>query len=210
MQTMDSLTTAPQGALLSPSAQRNADAILNRLAPHLGTKAKVLEIASGSGQHAIHMARALPGLDWQPSDPSAEARASIDAWTASSGLSTVRPALDLDMLDPASWPDQAYDALVCINMIHISPWTATEGLMHLASQCLPLGGLLYLYGPYSEAEVELAPSNAAFDQSLKNRNPDWGLRDRAEVETLAQSKGLRLTLREAMPANNLSLIFRKV
>ena len=209
MQTMDSLTIAPQGALLSPSAQRNADAILNRLAPHLGSRARVLEIASGSGQHAVHMARALPGLDWQPSDPSLDARTSINAWAASSGTVNVRPALDLDMLNPASWPDQSFDALVCINMIHISPWTATEGLMDLAGRCLPLGGLLYLYGPYREAEVEIAPSNAAFDESLKSRNPNWGLRDRAEVETLARSHGFRLTLREAMPANNLSLIFRK-
>ena len=210
MQTMDSLSQAPEGALISPSAQRNANAILNPLAPHLSPRARVLEIASGSGQHAVHMASALPALDWQPSDPSSEARASTDAWVRSMGLTNVRPALGVDMLDPATWPVETYDALVCINMVHISPWAATEGLMTLASQCLPLGGLLYLYGPYREAEVPLAPSNAAFDDSLKSRNPDWGLRDRAEVEALARSNGFRLTLREAMPANNLSLIFRKV
>lgn len=115
------------------------------------------------------------------------------------------------MLDDASWPSEPLNAIVCINMIHISPWTAAEGLMKLAGRSLMRpGGLLYLYGPYREAEVPLAPSNAAFDDSLKARDPAWGLRDRGEVETLARSHGLALTLRRAMPANNLSLIFRRI
>lgn len=210
MQTMDRLTQTPQGALNSPAAQRNAEAICQRLAAHLPAQGRVLEIASGSGQHAVAVAAALPGLTWQPSDPSGEARQSIDVWVHHLGLANVRPALDLDMLQPAAWPDEGFDALVCINMVHISPWAATQGLMQLARQSLPVGGLLYLYGPYREAEAPLAASNAAFDDSLRARNPDWGLRDRGEVEALARTAGLRLTLRTEMPANNLSLIFRRV
>lgn len=210
MQTMDRLDATPEGALTSPSAQRNAALILERLRPHLSPQARVLEIASGSGQHAVAITSALPRLIWQPSDPSAEARHSIDLWASAQGLNQILPALDLNMMDEAGWPDQTYDALVCINMIHISPWAATIGLMKLAQRVLPLGGLLFLYGPYREEGVTLAPSNAAFDESLKSRNPDWGLRDLAEVEALARQHGLRLTLRTAMPANNISLILRKV
>jgi cyclopropane fatty-acyl-phospholipid synthase-like methyltransferase len=210
MQTMDSLTQTPHGALNSPAAQRNSADIVARLGAHLPKTARVLEIASGSGQHAVAAVSTLPGLDWQPSDPSAEARASIDTWARQAQASTIRSALDLDMLDQATWPSQAYDALVCINMVHISPWAATEGLMQLASQCLPLGAILYLYGPYREAETPLAPSNANFDQGLKSRNPDWGLRHVADIEALAREHGLRLTLRTPMRANNLSLIFRRV
>jgi len=214
MQTMDSLTVTPQGALNSPAAQRNAADIVARLSAHLPVSARVLEIASGSGQHAVAAATALPGLTWQPSDPSPEARASIDLWVSELGLGQIGRSLDLDMLRPETWEMAGtvprYDAMVCINMVHISPWSATQGLMQLAEQTLPLGGILYLYGPYREAETPLAPSNAAFDESLKSRNPDWGLRDRAKVETLAQSHGLRLTLRVPMPANNLSLIFRRI
>lgn len=209
MQTMDSLTTAPEGALVSPAAQRNADAILGRLAPHLPASGRVLEVASGSGQHAVHFATALPRLDWQPSDPSAEARRSTDLWASQAGLQNLRPALALDAMNPSTWPTERFDALICINMVHISPWAATEGVMQLAQRVLPRGGLLYLYGPYLEDEVPLAPSNAAFDASLKARNPDWGLRDRKEVVALARRYGLLPSLRATMPANNLSLMFRR-
>lgn len=212
---MDSLHSASQGlaaeALVSPAAERNAPAVLEVLKAHLPTRGRVLEIAAGSGQHAAAFAPALPGLDWTPSDPSAEARASIEAWRAKAGAANLSPALAIDMLDEASWPDGAFDAVVCINMIHISPWSATEGLMRLAGKALTRpGGMLYLYGPYREAEVPLAPSNAAFDDSLKARDSAWGLRDRGEVEALARSHGLAPTLRRAMPANNLSLIFRRI
>ncbi|MEN5051934.1 DUF938 domain-containing protein [Brevundimonas naejangsanensis] len=174
-------------------------------------RGRVLEIAAGSGQHAAAFAAALPGLDWTPSDPSPQARASIEAWRTHTGVANLRPAQAVDMLDDASWPSGPLNAIVCINMIHISPWTAAKGLMQLAERSLRRpGGLLYLYGPYREAEVPLALSNAAFDDSLKARDPAWGLRDRGEVETLARSHGLALTLRRAMPANNLSLIFRRV
>ena len=206
---MDSLGLAPTGALNSPAAERNAPAILARLKPHLPAKGCVLEIASGSGQHAAAFAKALPDVDWQPSDPSPEARHSIDLWAAQAGLNNLRPALHLDMLDEAGWPDGTYDAIVCINMVHISPWAATEGLMSFAKSRLAQGGLLYLYGPYREADVALAPSNAAFDDSLKSRDPRWGLRDRDQVVALAKSHGLRFTLRAEMPANNISLMFRR-
>lgn len=210
MHTMDSLGHAPDGALTSPAAARNADAILARLKPHLPESGKVLEIASGSGQHAVHFASALPHIHWQPSDPSADARRSIDLWAKATALPNIGTAIDLDVLDQASWPQGPYDAIACINMVHISPWAATEGLMQLAQSRLPVGGLLYLYGPYKEAEVPLAESNAAFDASLKARDPSWGLRDRGEVENLARTVGFRLTLRAEMPANNLSLLFRKI
>lgn len=209
MQTMDNLVATPQGALTSPAAQRNADAILQRLRPHLPAKGRVLEIASGSGQHAVHIAKALPDIDWQPSDPSAEARESIDLWAKASALPNLKHAMALDMLDHSQWPQDSYDAIVCINMVHISPWAATEGLMQLAERALPRGGLLYLYGPYREEKVPLAPSNAAFDASLKSRNPEWGLRDRAHVSALAKQHGLLPTLRAEMPANNISLMFRR-
>lgn len=207
---MDSVTPAPQGALFSPAAERNAEAILEVLRAHLPTRCGVLEIASGSGQHAAAFAAALPGAAWTPSDPSPEARASIEAWRTRSALANLAAPLALDMLDETTWPDGAFDALACINMVHISPWAATEGLMRLAERALPRpGGLLYLYGPYREGEAPLAPSNAAFDDSLKARNADWGLRERDAVAALARSHGLTLTLRRAMPANNLSLLFRR-
>lgn len=211
---MDSVKSTPDGApsaLISPAAERNSAAILEVLRAHLPVRGRVLEIAAGSGQHAVAFATALPGLEWTPSDPSAEARASIEAWRAKTGAANLRPAQAVDMLDDATWPSAPLDAVVCINMIHISPWSAAEGLMQLAERSLTRpGGLLYLYGPYREAEVPLAPSNAAFDDSLKARDPAWGLRDRGEVEALARSHGLALTLRRAMPANNLSLIFRRI
>ena len=207
---MDTLTALPDGALASPAAVRNAESILKLLRAHLPKRGRVLEIAAGSGQHAVAFSSALPGLSWTPSDPSPEARASIAAWAAEADLNNLQPPLALNCLDDATWPDAKFDAVVCINMIHISPWTATEGLMALAQRVLPRpGGLLYLYGPYREAEVPLASSNEAFDASLKARDPAWGLRDRDQVVALARSHGLTLTLRTDMPANNVSLLFRR-
>ena len=208
---MDTLTALPDGALASPASVRNAEPILHLLRAHLPKSGRVLEIASGSGQHAVFFSGALPGLDWTPSDPSPDARASIAAWAAQSGSDNLQPPLALDCMNEATWPEGPFDAVLCINMIHISPWAATEGLMKLAERVLPRpGGLLYLYGPYREAEVPLAPSNQAFDASLKARDPAWGLRDRDAVVALARSHGLALTLRTEMPANNISLLFRRV
>jgi hypothetical protein len=200
----------PDGALASPASVRNAEPILNLLRAHLPKSGRVLEIAAGSGQHAVAFSTALPGLNWTPSDPSPDARASIAAWADNAALPDLQPPLALDCLNETTWPEAQFDALVCINMIHISPWTATGGLMKLAERVLPRpGGLLYLYGPYREAEVPLAPSNEAFDASLKSRDPAWGLRDRDQVVALARSHGLTLTLRTDMPANNISLLFRR-
>ena len=207
---MDTLTARPDGALASPASLRNAEPILRILRAHLPKSGRVLEIASGSGQHAVFFSDALPGLEWTPSDPSPDARASIAAWAAQSGSDNLQPPLALDCMNEATWPEGPFDAVLCINMIHISPWAATEGLMKLAERVLPRpGGLLYLYGAYREADVPLAPSNEAFDANLKARDPTWGLRDRDAVVALARSHGLTLTLRTEMPANNISLLFRR-
>lgn len=211
MQTPDPVSPAPRGALASPAVARNTAPILAVLRAHLGARARVLEIAAGSGEHAVAFARALPGLTWTPADPSPEARASITIWAREAGLPNLNPPLALDAADPATWPGATFDAVVCINMIHISPWVATEGLMAGAGRVLTNpGGLLVLYGPYAEADVPLAASNAAFDDSLKARNPAWGLRDRDTVVAAARAHGLHLTLRIEMPANNLILLFRRV
>lgn len=210
MQTLDHLDALPAGALSSPAAQRNAAFILDVLRTHLPARGRVLEIAAGSGDHALAFASALSGLDWTPSDPSPQARDSLSAWRQA-GPSNLRPPLSVDAADPATWPQDRFDVVYCANMTHISPWSATEGLMDLAGRVLRRpGGLLVLYGPYREAEVPLAASNAAFDESLKARNPAWGLRDRAAVEALARSHGLAATRRAPMPSNNLTLLFRSV
>jgi SAM-dependent methyltransferase len=194
----------------SPAADRNTGPILQVLKAHLPGRGRVLEIASGVGQHAAAIARALPDLDWTPSDPSAEGRDGIETWRKASGLDNLRAAEPVNAADPATWPSGPFHAVVCINMVHISPWGATEGLMGGAAEVLVPGGLLYLYGPYREADIPLAPSNADFDQNLKARNPEWGLRALEDVSQLARDHGLRLTLRVEMPANNLSLLFRKI
>lgn len=199
----------PAGALSSPATARNRDPILAVLRARLPDRARVLEVASGAGEHAVWMSRGMPGVTWRPSDPSPEALASIAAWRATAGLPNLLPPIRVDATDSATWPAEPFDALVCINMIHISPWSAAEGLMRLAAQALPDGGLLYLYGPYLEAQVPTAPSNLAFNEDLKRRNPEWGLRRLEEVAALAARSGLKLAGRIEMPANNLSLWFEK-
>lgn len=192
----------------APSAQRNRDPILAVLRETLPAKGLVLEIASGSGEHAMHFAAALPGLSFQPSDPNAEARASIDAWAKEAALPNLLPALALDA-STSGWPLARADAVICINMIHISPWAATQGLIAEAARLLPPGGPLYLYGPYRQSGVPLAPSNAAFDESLRGRDPRWGLRELDTVAALAAAAGFGPPEVTAMPANNLSVVFRK-
>lgn len=192
----------------APATARNREPILAVLRPLLPADGLVLEIASGSGEHVIAFARALPSLTFQPSDPSPEARDSIAGWTAAEGLENVRPPLELDVTqDP--WPIAAADAILCINMIHISPWAATEGLMRGAGRLLGPEGLLYLYGPFRRAGVATAPSNEAFDADLRRRDARWGLRDLDAVRRCADSHGLSFERLVEMPANNLSVIFRR-
>lgn len=200
--------TGPDGRLAAPAVARNRDVILDVLRPLLPASGQVLEIASGTGEHLVHFARALPGLTWQPSDPSPAARTSIAAWAGAEGLSNVLPPLDLDAA-AAEWPVTQADAIVCINMIHISPWASTQGLLAGAQRLLPPGGVLYLYGPYRRADMPTAPSNEAFDADLKRRNPAWGLRLLEDVATLAGTHGLILERVVEMPANNLSVVFRR-
>jgi SAM-dependent methyltransferase len=192
----------------APATERNRDAILEVLRGVLPPTGLVLEIASGTGQHAVHFAAAMPGLTWQPSDPDADARASIAAWTAHAGLGNVRAPLALDVTQ-SPWPVERADAMVCINMIHISPWTAAQALFAGAGRLLGEGGVLYLYGPYRRYDDHTAPSNAAFDAQLRATNPAWGVRDMEAVIALGEAVGLRCDEPVAMPANNFSLIFRK-
>jgi len=195
-------------ALTAPAVARNRDPILAVLREVLAAPGTVLEIASGSGEHAVHFASALPHLTWQPTDPDEQARRSIAAHAAQARLPNLLPPLELDAAAPV-WPVTQADAIVSINMIHIAPWRAAEGLIAGAARLLPPGGPLYLYGPFREHGRHTAPSNAAFDESLKARDPAWGVRDLDEVVALASRHGLALSRTVAMPANNLSVVFRR-
>lgn len=192
----------------APATLRNRDPILDVLVQWLPGSGMAVELASGSGEHVVHFARALPALRWQPSDPDASARASIAAWAAAEGLDNILPPLAIDA-GAQDWPIARADAVLCINMVHISPWTATEGLMRGAGRILPTGAPLYLYGPYRRPDRPLEPSNEAFDQDLRRRDPRWGLRALDEVVACAAAQGLDLAQVTEMPANNLSVVFRK-
>jgi SAM-dependent methyltransferase len=178
---------------------------LRRVLPQGGT---VVEIASGSGEHAVCFAAGLPHLTWQPSDFDPLALKSIAAHRASAELPNLKAPVEL-RAEAAAWPITRADAVVCINMIHIAPWAAAEGLVAGAGRVLSPGGILYLYGPFKENGRHTAPSNAAFDASLRARNPDWGVRDLADVTELAVRNGFELVETVAMPANNLSVVFRR-
>lgn len=190
----------------APATLRNREAIAAVLAEVLPEAGGVLEIASGSGEHCAFFAERFPALRWQPSDPEPSAVTSIAAWCA--GMDNVAPPLAIDASAP-DWPVERADALLCINMVHISPWEATLGLLDGAARVLAEGGPLVLYGPYRRAEVPTAPSNEAFDASLKARDPRWGLRDVAEVTAVAAARGLRFERLVEMPANNLMLVYRR-
>jgi SAM-dependent methyltransferase len=194
----------------APSAARNRGPIWSVLRQHLPQRGLVLEVASGSGEHIVHFAQlAGPDLIFQPSDADAQARASIDAWIAEAGLPNVRPALALDAAAD-TWPIGRADVVVCINMIHISPWASALGLVAGAARVLPPGGLLYLYGPYRREGRHTAPSNEVFDRDfLRARNPEWGVRDLEAVAALASEAGFAPPLIEKMPANNLSVVFQR-
>lgn len=193
----------------APATARNREPILEVLRGALPSTGLVLEVASGTGEHVVHLAATLgPRLAWQPSDPDPEARASIDAWATSAGLVNVRPAIALDTR-VANWPIGRADAVLAVNMIHIAPWAAAIGLFDGASRILPPGGLLYLYGPFRRDGRHTAPSNAAFDESLSRQDPAWGVRDLEAVAALADDAGFGAPAIVAMPANNLSLLFRR-
>ena len=192
----------------APATLRNRDAIATVLRDELPDAGLVLEVASGSGEHAVHFAVTFPALDWQPSDPDPAALASIAALRGDANLPNLRAPLLLDAAS-ADWPIDVADALLCINMVHISPWAATLGLLARGAQLLAPGAPLILYGPYVEDDVPTAPSNLAFDRSLKDRNPQWGLRTLTDVDRAAADVGLARSRRVAMPANNLMLIYRR-
>jgi len=227
--------------LYAPATARNRDPIRDVLMDVLPPTGLVLEVASGSGEHAVHLATAFPHLIFQPSDPSETARRSIAAWIAETGLGNLRQPIELDArlsgdetvhagtagaettdtgttdtgttgaeTARKTWAIDAADALLCINMIHISPWPATIGLILRAAAILPPGAPLYLYGPYKQGGQHTAPSNAAFDASLRARNDAWGVRDLEAVAALAAAAGFSEPQVIEMPANNLSVIFRRL
>jgi hypothetical protein len=190
----------------APATARNREPILEVLRRVLPAHGTVLEISSGTGEHVTFFGPKLPDLTWQPSDPDPVARASIAGWIVATAASNVRPPLDLDVLSPV-WPVAASDAIACINMIHIAPWTATPALFAGARRILPRGGVLYLYGPFRRDGRHTAPSNEAFDASLQARNPEWGVRDLGDVAAEAARAGFGPPAVTPMPANNLSVVF---
>jgi hypothetical protein len=190
----------------APATERNRDVIAQTLARVLPAEGLVLEVASGTGEHVVHFAKRFPALTWQPSDPDPIALASINAWRADSNVPNMRPAMLLDA--SADWPIAKADAVVCINMTHISPWAATVGLLRNAARLLPQSAVLFIYGPYNQRDVPLADSNAAFDAALRQQNALWGLRFVEDIAAEAHVSGLHLDSVIDMPANNLSLIFR--
>ena len=195
-------------ARVAPAIARNRDPILAVLRRVLPTHGTVLEIASGSGEHALYFTAGLPNLTWQPTDVDPVALKSISAHRDLAATPNLLPPLELDA-QAASWPITRADAVVCINMLHIAPWSAAQGLMTGAGRVLPAGGVLYLYGPFQQDGLHTAPSNAVFDATLRARNPDWGVRDLTDVAQLAAMSGFHLVDQIAMPANNLSVVFRR-
>lgn len=193
---------------VAPAAERNKQPILEALRDVLPARGLVLELGSGSGQHVVHFARAFPTLEFQPSDPEPAARRSIEAWVRAERLPNVRAPLALDA-EAERWTEAPLQAVLAINVIHISPWPVTQAIFEGAARHLSEGGLLFLYGPYRRGGLHTAPSNEAFDQSLRARDPRWGVRDLEEVTQVGREVGLVLEREVAMPANNLSLVFRR-
>lgn len=200
---------AIEGAKRSaPAAARNREPITAVLRDWLPERGLVLEIASGTGEHAVHFARTFPNLEWQPSDVEAVALASIAAWVSEADLPNLRSPIVLDAAS-AEWPIDRADAVLSINMVHISPWSSAVGLIRGAARILGPGGVLILYGPWLKDDIATAPSNLDFDSDLKRRNPDWGLRRVEDFAAAALERGLVLAQTRAMPANNLMLLLRK-
>jgi hypothetical protein len=204
----EELDVSPDKRPVSPSAERNkvpiAD-VLKRVLPDHGT---VLEISSGTGQHVVHFAREMPYLTWQPSERDEPSLRWIKQWMAAEALPNILPPLRLDVTE-FPWQIGSAAAVVCLNMIHIAPWSAAEGLIRGAETVLSQGGILFLYGPYLRIGVQTSPSNVAFDSELRSRNPEWGLRNIEEVTRCALLHSFGQPEIHEMPANNLSIIFRK-
>lgn len=192
----------------APATLRNREPILKVLRGELATSGLLLEIAAGTGEHAVYLSQAFDSWDWQPTDPDPQALASIAAWREEEGPPNLLPPLLLDASSSAWSIDQA-DAILCVNMTHISPTAATEGLFAGAGSLLQSGAPLLIYGPFIEADVPTAASNLQFDASLKARDASWGLRTVAWLDSLARMNGLKRTARHVMPANNLTLVYRK-
>ncbi|MEA3068430.1 MAG: hypothetical protein QOK41_1837 [Sphingomonadales bacterium] len=192
----------------APAALRNREPIAEVLAEWLPGRGVVLEVASGSGEHAAYFAEHFPRLDWQPSDLHPDALASIAAWREAVALPNLRAPLVIDARS-AEWPIDRGDAVLSINMVHISPWASALGLLDAAARLLSLGAPLILYGPWLKDDIATVPSNLAFDADLKRRDPEWGLRRVEEFAAAAEEVGLLLKAIRAMPANNLMLLFRR-
>lgn len=191
-----------------PAPERNKQPILEVLSRVVPSSGTLLEIASGTGQHAVHFASHLPGLSYQPTDVDDANLASIEAWQSEVKLPNLLAPLRLDVLDVA-WPVGEVQLVYNANLVHIAPWECAEALVRGAARHLSAGGVLFLYGPYKIGGAHTAPSNEAFDEDLKRRNPLWGVRDLEAIVALARDKHLHLEERVAMPANNQSLIFRR-
>ena len=196
------------GRRIAPAAARNVEHIIAVLEDWLPKQGSVLEVASGTGEHAIAFARHFPQLNWQPSDPGPDSLRSIAAWRESCPLPNLAMPMALDVRD-AVWPIACADAVLSVNMVHISPWSAALGLLDGAAGLLPQGAPLILYGPWIEHGVETAPSNIAFDADLRARNPEWGLRSVEAFTVAATERGFALAERREMPANNLMLLLRR-
>jgi hypothetical protein len=213
----DGRPVEPDGRLDAPAFHRNHEAIRTLLLRFLaGKSGDVVEAGSGTGQHVVDFARHMPGIIWWPSDLNEQHLKSIAAWRAHAGLDNIRPPLRIDLSDPA-WCQQMQDgsgpknleAVFCANVIHIAPWRVAEGLFAGAGRYLPAGGRLFLYGPFKRGGKHTALSNAVFDTSLREANPEWGVRDIEALEKLAGPAGLALVEIAGMPANNLILVFER-
>jgi hypothetical protein len=202
--------TAGDARRSAPAAQRNREPIAEVLSEWLPDSGLVLEVASGTGEHAVWFAERFPGLQWQPSDAHPDALASIAAWQQGAGLPNVRPPIVIDASNPAGWPIERADAVLNINMAHISPWSASLGLIAGALSILPSGAPLILYGPWLKDDIETVPSNLAFDADLKAREPEWGLRRVEDFAEAAEVEGFQLVETRGMPANNLMLLFARI
>ena len=193
----------------APATLRNRDAIVEVLREVLPLTGKVLEVASGTGEHIVYFADKFPDLQFQPSDRDTECLQSISSWTRSARLDNIAKPVFLDT-ENSSWNIADVTAVLCINMVHISPWEASIGLFHNVAKLLPIGAPFYLYGPFIRSDVVTASSNVAFEASLKSRNLRWGIRHLDDIDALAFEAGLQREMLIEMPANNLSLVYKKI